>query len=80
MSKISDELLALADRIDAEMVELPKDRDGAPIHVGDTVYLMPELPRDADGSTIRVGDVVYGRWVQGMRDRNREIWTEDEQD
>lgn len=29
----------LADRIDAEMVKLPKDRDGVPIHVGDTVYL-----------------------------------------
>lgn len=51
MSKISDEirkvadeydvlpLYKLADRIDAEMVELPKDADGVPIHVGDTVYL-----------------------------------------
>lgn len=29
------ELLALADRIDAEMVELPMDKDGKPIHVGD---------------------------------------------
>ena len=52
MSKISDELhkyvrenttgsaflRCLADRIDAEMVELPRDRDGAPIHVGDTVW------------------------------------------
>ena len=34
-----DELSALADRIDAEMVELPKDADGVPIHVGDVVYL-----------------------------------------
>lgn len=34
-----DELRALIDRIDAEMVELPRDMDGAPIHVGDTVYL-----------------------------------------
>ncbi|MDY5003926.1 MAG: hypothetical protein SO057_07280 [Atopobiaceae bacterium] len=33
-----DELRALADRIDSEMVELPKDADGKPIHVGDTVY------------------------------------------
>lgn len=41
---------------------------------------MPELPRDADGSTIRVGDMAYGRWVQGMRDRNREIWTGDDND
>lgn len=30
---------AIADRIDAELVELPKDADGVPIHVGDTVYL-----------------------------------------
>lgn len=29
------ELLALADRVDAEMVELPRDADGVPIHVGD---------------------------------------------
>lgn len=49
MSKISDEirkfadeydvfpLYTLADRIDRELVELPKDRDGVPIHVGDAV-------------------------------------------
>lgn len=34
-----DALFSLADRIDAEMVELPRDRDGVPIRVGDTVYL-----------------------------------------
>lgn len=28
----------LADRIDNEMVELPKDADGVPIRIGDTVY------------------------------------------
>lgn len=28
----------LANRIDAEMAELPKDADGMPIHVGDTVW------------------------------------------
>ena len=39
-----------------------------------------KLPRYADGSTIRVGDMIYERWVQGMRDRNREIWTEDGKD
>lgn len=33
-----DELCALADRIDRELVELPRDRDGVPIHVGDTVW------------------------------------------
>lgn len=31
-------LMDLADRIDEEMVELPRDADGVPIHVGDTVY------------------------------------------
>ena len=33
------ELECIADRIDREMFELPRDRDGVPIHVGDTVYL-----------------------------------------
>lgn len=32
------EMRAFAARLDREMVELPKDRDGMPIHVGDTVY------------------------------------------
>lgn len=36
--QISD-LKHMAKRIDAEMVELPKDKDGEPIHVGDKVYL-----------------------------------------
>ena len=31
-------LRLIADRIDNEMVEPPKDVDGVPIHVGDTVY------------------------------------------
>ena len=33
------ELEAIADHIDNELVELPRDRDGVPIHVGDVVYL-----------------------------------------
>lgn len=33
------ELDTIADRIDREMVELPKSADGVPIHVGDVVYL-----------------------------------------
>ena len=32
------ELLAIADRIDAEMVELPRDANDEPILPGDTVY------------------------------------------
>ena len=35
----TSELYALAGCIDSEMVKLPRDRDGVPIHVGDTVYL-----------------------------------------
>ena len=33
------ELIDLADRIDSEMVELPRDKDGATIRVGDTVWM-----------------------------------------
>ena len=35
-----DELRCIADRIDAEMLELPRDRDGVPIHVGDTAWFV----------------------------------------
>ena len=43
LRKVADEngvlqLYGIADRIDSEMVELPKDADGVPIHVGDTVW------------------------------------------
>ena len=31
-------LMKVADRVDDEMVELPRGKDGRPIHVGDTVY------------------------------------------
>lgn len=37
----------LADRIDREMIELPKDVHGVPINIGDTIYA-------ADGSTANV--------------------------
>lgn len=33
-----DDLRVLADRIDREMMELPKDADGVPIRVGDVLY------------------------------------------
>ena len=43
LRKVADEydvlpLYGLADRIDSEMIELPKDADGVPIRVGETVY------------------------------------------
>lgn len=34
------ELGALANRVDRETVELPRDRDGVPIHVADTVFFL----------------------------------------
>ena len=53
---------ALSIRIKSEMVELPKDRDGVPIHVGDTL--------DGYGKTIEVVEMRYGRggWVLISRD------------
>ena len=39
-SAARDSLCKLADRIDTEMVELPRDRDGVPIHVGDTAWFV----------------------------------------
>lgn len=41
-----DELRELADRIDREMMELPKDADGEPIRIGDEVNL------DGDAMTV----------------------------
>ena len=35
---MSEDLVSIADRIGAQMVELPRDADGKPIHLGDTVY------------------------------------------
>lgn len=58
LRKVADEwdvtpLYALADRIDAEMVELPRGKDGKPIHVGETVY-------GEDGSAWHVEGVTIG--------------------
>ena len=44
LRKVADEwdvtpLYALANRVDNEMVKLPKDADGVPIHVGDPVFV-----------------------------------------
>ena len=35
---MSEDLVSITDRIGAQMVELPRDADGKPIHIGDTVY------------------------------------------
>ena len=57
-----DKFWYLADRIDSEMVELPKDADGEYIRVGDTL--------DGYGKTIEVVEMRYGRggWVLISRD------------
>lgn len=47
----------LADRIDAEMVELPRGKDGRPIHLGETVY-------GEGGMAWHVEGVVIGRWTE----------------
>ena len=49
----------VAKRIDAEMFELPKDKDGMPIHVGDTVYLN-------DGRKAEVSRIGIGMGVDGI--------------
>lgn len=59
LRKVADEwdvtpLYALADRIDAEMAELPRGKDGRPIRVGETVY-------GEDDSAWHVEGVVIGR-------------------
>lgn len=38
MTFTSDELRVLADRIDREMMALPKDAEGEPIRIGDVLY------------------------------------------
>lgn len=48
-------LRLIADRIDAELVELPKDRDGEPIHVGDTVYACDDPSLEYKASYIEYG-------------------------
>lgn len=58
------ELNEIVNRIDREMVELPKDKDGVPIHVGDMV-------QSYDCPPMRVGSLEFnGSWkirtVKGM--------------
>lgn len=58
----TETLYVLADRIDAELVELPKDAHGEYIRAGDTL--------DGYGKTIEVVEMRYGRggWVLISRD------------
>ncbi|MDY4651192.1 MAG: hypothetical protein SO366_02950 [Atopobiaceae bacterium] len=57
--RTTKDLYAIADLIDREMVELPKDADGVPIHVGDTVY-------DGNGMAREVVSISFGRCGGGM--------------
>lgn len=49
---IRDYMNDIADRIDAETVELPRGKDGRPIHVDDTLY-------DSDGTQWTVVHIYY---------------------
>lgn len=60
-----DKLLALADRIDAETVELPRGKDGRPIHVGDTVY--DEFPDALTVNSITLSDCYARVKASGKR-------------
>lgn len=51
-----DELRAIADSVDDEMMELPRDRDGVPIHVGDTVWDVEDgMEFEVRSITLRAG-------------------------
>ena len=54
-------LMALADRINAEMAELPLGKDGKPIRVGETVY-------GEDGKAWHVEGITLGRWARYAED------------
>ena len=56
----AEKISAIADRIDAEMAELPRDKDGKPIHVGDTVY-------GKDGKAWCVRGVTIGEMSEALR-------------
>lgn len=57
------ELKHIADRIDAEMAELPRGKDGKPIHVGETVY-------GEDGKEWHVLGIVIGENPIAWKDHN----------
>lgn len=38
LAELEEAIVDLTDRIDAEMVELPMDMDGEPIHLGDKIF------------------------------------------
>lgn len=50
-----DAIKHVADRIDAEMAELPCDADGKPIHLGDTVYPCDDVALGYEVSRIEYG-------------------------
>lgn len=53
-----EKLCALIDRVDAELIELPKDTDGVPIHLGDTVYAHG-FPDGNGGATCKVCSIEF---------------------
>ncbi|MDY5003720.1 MAG: hypothetical protein SO057_06230 [Atopobiaceae bacterium] len=79
-------LYTLADRIDSEMVALPKTADGVPIHVGDKVYLddgrmacvteidfkrICEVIYCLDGSKYEAQHPSWSRGMQAVQDKSQ---------
>lgn len=91
--RTTKDLYAIAELIDRNMVELPKDMDGEPIHVGDTVYgcrsgmkmTISELRMTANGWSISTSsgyltdaEVTHGRHDSLERiAKDMEDWSDD---
>lgn len=71
---VKDEGERIADRIDAALaeryVELPKDADGEPIHIGDVM-------ESGDGDVFTVSSVDYGLHPSSGRGKFWMLWNED---
>lgn len=63
------ELLAIADRVDRETVELPKSTDGKPIYVGETVYALddPSLEYEVSDINYGINGVAVGMYAAGIQ-------------
>lgn len=77
-----EKLCSIADRIDAEMVELPRDAGGEPTHLGDKVYDKDGLAWHVRGVTLTYDAASTSKWVvragseEGdIRDLNPEMLT-----
>jgi hypothetical protein len=77
------ELKHIADCIDSELMELPRDRDGVPIHVGDTVYLDDgskavvtciKIERGSHGDEFKLLDESFSRLPNYLTHERPDSW------